>query len=209
MTAPRPRARRASSASTAGDGSGFPNRLGERGQLLILGRRRGESPLAAQHLPAARDGDPAGVIVAQVPRVRLLRRRERTDHRGRLGIDEGQGSHRGSGAAGSAAQSGKLHVTRLALVARNRVGDTLTGRAPGEDPDRRSRHAATGGDTDSSDLLHSRHAYRPEADSTWLLRPAGGAPRSSADGSSPRSSRTGTALAVAATGRARPQQPVR
>lgn len=164
-------------ASAPGDGPGFPNRLGEGGQLLILGRRRGETALAAQHLPTPRDGDPAGVVLAEVPGVRLLRRRERTDHRGRLGVDEGQGSHRGSGAAGSAAQSGKLHVTRLALVARNHLDDTLTARAP-------AKTRAAGGDRGSPDLLHSRHAYRPEADSTWLLRPAGVPPRPAAGGAS-------------------------
>ncbi len=118
-------------ASTSGDGAGLADGLGEGGQLVVLGGHR-ESPLTTQHLPAPRDGDPSSVVVAQIPGMRLLRGRQRTDHRSRFGVDEGQGSHRGSGAAGSAAQTGKLHVTRLAPTVRNHGLDTLRTGAGGE-----------------------------------------------------------------------------
>lgn len=111
-------------AHAPGDRTRLTDRLGERGELVVLCRRCREAALAPEHLPSARDGDPTRMFVAQIPGMGLLRCRQRTDDRGRLGVDECQGSHRGSGAAGTAAQSGKLHATRLARRAREGIGDT-------------------------------------------------------------------------------------
>lgn len=51
--------------------TGFANRLRERGQVVfILGGGR-ESALMTDERPALRSGDPGGVHIAQIPRMRL------------------------------------------------------------------------------------------------------------------------------------------
>lgn len=87
--------------------------FGQRCQLVIFGDGRREGPLAAQHLPPARNRDPARMLLTQIPRMRLIRRREGTDDRRRFGVDKGQGRDRRPGASRAAALSGKLHSKKI------------------------------------------------------------------------------------------------
>ena len=55
------------------DSAGYPacthltHGFGERGEFVILGDRSREPPLAAQHLPAARNRDSSRMLFAQIP----------------------------------------------------------------------------------------------------------------------------------------------
>ena len=55
------------------DSAGYPacthltHGFGERGEFVILGDRSREPPLAAQHLPAARNRDASRMLLAQIP----------------------------------------------------------------------------------------------------------------------------------------------
>jgi hypothetical protein len=92
-TAERPRLKRLGHPM-GGGARGLPHRLGERYQIVLRGRRRLELPVVAHQIPAAWGGQTPGVLLAQVVRMRLGERGERSDHRGRLGIDVGQRRNR-------------------------------------------------------------------------------------------------------------------
>src|SRR6266511_1781902 len=82
---------RARAGVTPGNGPGrLPYRLGEGHQIVAARRWRYVVAVVAHQVPAARRGQAAGVLLAQVVRVRLGEGRERADHRRGVGVDIGQ-----------------------------------------------------------------------------------------------------------------------
>ena len=57
-------------------------RLGKRNEIVDAVRRRVEFPLVPNEVPAARCGQTAGVLLAEVVRMRFGERGERADDRG-------------------------------------------------------------------------------------------------------------------------------
>jgi hypothetical protein len=66
------------------------DRLGERDQVIGGGRRGFELSVMTDQVPAARRRQASCVLLAQVVRVGLSERGQRTDHRRRIGVDIGQ-----------------------------------------------------------------------------------------------------------------------
>ena len=77
---------------------GLADRIGERLEVVGVRDRRRELADVAQDLPAARDGQPHRVLLAQVVGVRLGVAGQRADDRGQVGIGVGQGRDGGPGA---------------------------------------------------------------------------------------------------------------
>jgi hypothetical protein len=69
---------------------GLADRFGERDEIVGARWRGSELSLVSDHCPAARGGQATSVLLAQVVRVGLGERGQRTDHRGRIGVDIGQ-----------------------------------------------------------------------------------------------------------------------
>lgn len=69
---------------------GFPHGVSERDEIITTGGRGFELSIVADHVPAARCGQATCVLLAQIVRVGLGERGQRTDNRGRIGIDIGQ-----------------------------------------------------------------------------------------------------------------------
>ena len=68
----------------------FAHRLGERDQVVAGGWRRLELTVMPDKIPAARRGEAACVLLAQVVRVGFGKCGQRPDHRRRVGVDVGQ-----------------------------------------------------------------------------------------------------------------------
>ena len=88
------------------------DRVGQREQV-VGGRSvlvvRGQS----QHLPAPRRREPLTVHVAQVVGVRLGVGRERTDHRGHVGVDVGEGGRGRTTTGGARTTTEETHARTL------------------------------------------------------------------------------------------------
>lgn len=69
---------------------GLADGVGERDKIITAWRRGFELSVRADHVPAARRGQATCVLLAQIVRVGLGERGQRTDNRGRIGIDIGQ-----------------------------------------------------------------------------------------------------------------------
>ena len=63
------------------------HRVGEGNQVIVARRGRTELAVVADQIPPPRCGQPAGMRLAEVVRVRLGERRQWTDDRGRLCVD--------------------------------------------------------------------------------------------------------------------------
>ena len=90
-----------------------------RSSARFCGRVRGQP----DHVPAARRGQPGGVLLAQVIAVRLDVRGQRAEHRGRVAVHVGQRVHRRMLACGARAAT-RTHPAHLAHI-------TVTTRMPG------------------------------------------------------------------------------
>src|ERR1700722_7654652 len=94
-------------------GMGLHDRVGQRFQVVgaLLGRVHGQP----HHIPAARRGQPAGVLLAQVIAVRLDVRGQRAEDRGRVAVHVGQRVYRRMLACGARAAP-RLHPAHLAHI---------------------------------------------------------------------------------------------
>src|SRR5580692_7924063 len=104
-------------------GLGLHHRVGQRFQVIgaLLGRVHGQP----DHVPAARRGQPGGVLFAQVIAVRLDVRGQRAEDRGRVAVHVGQRVYRRMLACGARAAT-RTHPAHLAHIT---VTDHLPGRA--------------------------------------------------------------------------------
>lgn len=139
--------------------------FGKGGQLVVFCWWCRETPLATQHLPATRNRDPHRMFLTEVPGMRFIRTGQRPDHCRRLDVDEGQGSHRRTGAGRSAALSRKLHATEISrgeAQHRRRHALKRCRATPRAHTRRTHRHA-----------LNSRHAYRTVPRGTRTHRSVG------------------------------------
>ncbi|SHR76258.1 Uncharacterised protein [Mycobacteroides abscessus subsp. abscessus] len=96
---------RSSHPDTAG---GLAYRVRQRNQVVILRIRR-QRTVVADQFPSSGRGDPARVLRAQIPRMRLAGCGQRPDHGRRIRVDEGQRRHGGIRAPGSTAATGGSH----------------------------------------------------------------------------------------------------
>lgn len=67
--------------------AGLADRLGQRSEIVLVGRRRGESAFVPNEFPAFRGGGGRRVDLAQIPGMWFVDRRERPDDSGGVGID--------------------------------------------------------------------------------------------------------------------------
>src|SRR5882757_10614101 len=105
------------------------DRIGQSHQIVILAVR-GKWACVPHQLPAARGGDPAGVLDAQIPRVRFRHGGQRPDDRRRVSVHEGQRRHGVVRAPGPAAATGNVHASE-AICWRRRASTTrAAGRRP-------------------------------------------------------------------------------
>ena len=88
---------------------GFANGVGECLEVVAVGEDGARVDIEADNLPAARHGQPAGVLFAQVVGVRLCVRGERADDRGRVGVDVSERRDRRPAAGGPRAAAQWAH----------------------------------------------------------------------------------------------------
>ena len=74
---------------------GLPDCIGQSLEIVIIRGLRGGLALDAHHRPPPRDGQPIGVLGAQVVGMRLDERRQRTEHRRRFDVRVGEGGDGG------------------------------------------------------------------------------------------------------------------
>ena len=122
---PRPRPRR--SRLRAGDAGRLADRVGQRLEVVAGGQQRPRVRGEPQDLPAAGGGEPAAVLLAEVVAVRLGVRRQRAEHRRRVGVHIGERGHGRTPTGGPRTASDQAHVR------------TLPTRDPRDRPPRRSR----------------------------------------------------------------------
>src|SRR5262247_4510477 len=89
--------------------TGLPNRIGQCLEIVAAGSGWTGLQREPDNLPAARGGEPLGVQNAKVVAVRLRVNGQRTQHRGRLRVDVGQGGDGGSATRGPRATSCRAH----------------------------------------------------------------------------------------------------
>jgi predicted Zn-dependent protease with MMP-like domain len=83
--------------------------VGQGLEVVTAGLHRAGITVEPDHLPPTRDGEAAGVLLAQVVGVRLGVGREWTDDRSRVGVDVGERRHRRAAAGGPRAAAQRAH----------------------------------------------------------------------------------------------------
>lgn len=129
--------------------AGLPNRLGQRDKIVHAMRRRVEFALVPYKIPTTRCGEAAGVLFAEVVRMRLGERGERTDDGGRVGVHVGQRRDGKPGAAVAGATPWRPHCRTLSPRATDGLLRHAAIRGDHPEPTRRAPtvwRASTGAD---------------------------------------------------------------
>lgn len=106
----------------------LPDGVGECDEVVLIGVG-GKWTRVADQLPAAGSGDPTGMHDTKIPGMRLRHRREWSDDRCRVRIDEGQRRHGVVRAPWPAAATGSVHVRKIIVQRRRGPPDTRVGEA--------------------------------------------------------------------------------
>ena len=120
--------------------AGLPNRLGQGNKIIYAMRRRVELALVPDKIPTTRCGEAAGVLFAEVVRMRLGERGERTDDGGRVGVHVGQRRDGKPGAAVAGATPWRPHRRTLSPRATDRLLRHAAIRGDRPEPARRAHH---------------------------------------------------------------------
>lgn len=119
---------------------GFPYGVGERFEIVTAGPGGGRAVGETDDLPAARGGQPLAVLSAQVIAVGLSVSRERTENRGRVGVDVRQRRNGGAAARGARTATYRAHG-----IGRYRTLERAATTRPGVTPPCRGANPATRG----------------------------------------------------------------